>query len=130
MIPINAIPKAWLIVAALALALGAQSWRLDLAQADVDRLEVENANLKSANDQNQTVITGLSEKYNNLVNSRAADLERAEAAVARARLEAEQLKNQLESSRTEREIIYAENSDADQWGRTVVPAAIADSLRH
>lgn len=129
MIPITAIPKTWLIIGLLLLSNGFIFWRLSAAQETIGELRSSVAQLKETNRSNQELIENLNNRYTDLVNERAADLERAEAAVAQARAEAEQLQNRLENSRTEREIIYAENPDANQWGRTVVPGLIADSLR-
>lgn len=117
------------IIAGLLIALAFTGSLLKNAWDDIARLETEKAQITKANQANVAILEETIQEYDNLVRQREADLRRAEIIAVEVRQRNQALEQALENSRDEREVIYAENPDADQWGRTIVPAAIANSLR-
>lgn len=118
---------------ALALLCGAgwgiQTHRLDNARADLasarqtaDAAVAFNATLRQTIDELQRANEAWASKH-------AADLAAGAQAVAAVERERDALQAELRKRRADRETEYGRDPTAATWGRTVVPAGVAGSLR-
>lgn len=121
------------IFLALAVALGAtagvQSARLSSRTAERDTLIAQAATWRQANASNVQAIDDL-KKANQAWSSIARDTQtKAAQAVAAAASERDALAKEYDERRRARSELYRDNQDAAAWGRTAVPAGVADLLR-
>lgn len=120
----------FLAVAVLLLAaFGVQTVRLDHRTGERDKLQADSVLWQQANRDNVKAIADLSAANAAWADAARAGQARAEAAAQKIAQEREQHARELEEARNERGVIYATDPNAAAWGRTRVPARIADQLR-
>ena len=118
------------VVAVLALiAMTFCAWRWNANADTVSRLKAEALQWEQANRDNVKAIDALrdaNKAWSTLADKRKAAAEIAVAAVAAER---DRLAAELQSRQSSRRVIIVSDRDAASWGRAVVPAAVADSVR-
>lgn len=107
---------------------GIQSCRLNTAQKKNATAKVDVKNLTQANKSNVQAIESLREANRAWSEAYDYDLQANETAIIGLRKDKEALTRGLAAAAKEREAIYAKYPKARAWGRTGVPARIADSL--
>lgn len=113
----------------LLVAFGVQTCRLDNRTGERDQLQAEATLWQQANRDNLRAIGDLKLANEAWAGLAAAGAEKSKAAVAAVETENRRLAEELSAARRERGTIYATDPDAAAWGRTRVPARIADQLR-
>jgi hypothetical protein len=106
-----------------------QAMRLDRRADQVDTLEVQAALWQQAVTSKDQAISDLklaNEEWKGLAEQRKQAAAAAVESVARER---DALAAELANRRRDRGQIYAQDPDAAAWGRTRIPARIADQLR-
>lgn len=122
------------VFAGLALLLlavaGAQTWRLDRVQKERDNLAAASAAAAEANKAAMQTIADLRARNEEWARMAAESAKKAAAAADTLARERAERAKALEQFRRDRRNIYEHDPEAAAWGRTRVPDAIADRLRH
>lgn len=115
---------------ALLIAAGVQTWRLREAREDVQHWQLASAAAQEAiatHVQTITDLRGANREWANLAAQKTKEAAAAAEALARER---DARARDLEQRRRDRRGTYEQDPEAAAWGRTRVPDAIADRLRH
>lgn len=119
---------AYVGIALALVLLGEGAW-IHILRSDNAAYKVAVSGYKSAQATNLKSIATLQQKNADIIALWVADKGQSEAAAARAAKAESALSDALANRKTTRTTIYEHNPDAKAWAATVVPAAIADSLR-